>query len=158
MAIESFAVTRYKIYWRRSEILDGAVLKGASLELMLLSLLYLTCAIKQSFTELCYSCFAVLRASCAVEQRVFMCVQSGSVRKVKRRWRRKFHDVMVTFTGTIRRIANKLRESVSFLNIKVESKRRVFTEKKLNEIGARHAHSARRSVRRVAHKTKFSKS
>jgi transposase len=80
-------------------------------------------------------------------------VKSGSARKVRRRFRRKFQDVTVPHRETVHRIVNKVRETGSLLDRKPELKRRVLTEEKLDEIGARLEHSPRKSLRRLALET-----
>jgi hypothetical protein len=80
------------------------------------------------------------RVRYTLEQRVYIYdtyVKSGSARKVRRRFGRKFQDVTVPQRETVHRLMNKVRETESVLDRKTESKRRVLTEEKLDEIGAR---------------------
>lgn len=96
------------------------------------------------------------RVRYTLEQRVFMYdayVKSGSARKVRRRFRRKFQDVSVPHRETVHRIVNKVRATGSLLDRKPELKRRVLTEEKLDEIGARLEHSPRKSLRCLAQET-----
>jgi transposase len=83
-------------------------------------------------------------------------VKSGSARKVRRRFRHKFQNVTVPQRETVHRLVNKVRWTGSVLDRKAESKRRVLTEEKLDEIGAQLEHTPRKSLRRLAQETGIS--
>jgi len=85
-------------------------------------------------------------------------VKTGSARKARRKFRRKFPDATVPHRETVHRIVNKVRQTGSVLDKKPESKRRVLTEKKLDEIGARLEHTPWKSLRHLAQETGVSKS
>jgi transposase len=85
-------------------------------------------------------------------------VKSGSTRKVKRRFRRKFQDVTVPHRKTIHRIVNKVRQTGSLMDRKPKHKRRVLTEEKLDEIGARLEETPWKTLRRLAQETGISES
>lgn len=96
------------------------------------------------------------RVRYTLEQRVFIYdayVRSGSPSKVRRRFGLKFRDVPVPSRETVHRTVNKVRETGSLQDRKPESKRRVLTEEKLDEIGAKLEHSPRKSLRRLAQET-----
>jgi hypothetical protein len=85
-------------------------------------------------------------------------VKSGCVRTVRRRFARKFQDVTIPHRKTIHAIVNKVRQTGSLLDKKrTVSKRRVLTEEKLDEIGARLEHSPQKSLRLIAQETGISK-
>jgi transposase len=85
-------------------------------------------------------------------------VKSGCIRTVRRRFARKFQVVTIPHRKTIHAIVNKVRQTGSLLNKKrAVSKRRVLTEEKLDEIGARLERSPRKSFRLIAQETGISK-
>jgi hypothetical protein len=85
-------------------------------------------------------------------------VKSGCVRTVRRRFAHKFQDVTIPHRKTIHAIVNKVRQTGSLLDKKrTVSKRRVLTEEKLDEIGARLEHSPQKSLRLIAQETGISK-
>jgi transposase len=85
-------------------------------------------------------------------------VKSGCIRTVRRRFAHKFQDVTIPHRKTIHAIVNKVRQTGSLLDRKrTVSKRRVLTEEKLDEIGARLEHSPRKSLRLIAQETGISK-
>lgn len=101
------------------------------------------------------------RVSYTLEQRLFMYdayVKSGCVRTVRRRFAHKFQDVTIPHRKTIHAIVNKVRQTGSLLDKKrTVSKRRVLTEEKLDEVGARLEHSPQKSLRLIAQETGISK-
>jgi Fe2+ transport system protein FeoA len=75
-----------------------------------------------------------------LDQRVFVYdtyVKYGSAGKCRRKFQRKFHGERVPSRQTIHNLVNKLRTMGFLIDKKTEHKRRVLTEEKLDEIGAR---------------------
>lgn len=101
------------------------------------------------------------RVSYTLEQRLFMYdtyVKSGCVRTVRRRFAHKFKNVTIPHRKTIHAIVNKVRQTGSLLDKRrTVSKRRVLTEEKLDEIGARLEHFPQKSLRLIAQETGISK-
>jgi len=81
----------------------------------------------------------ILRVRYTLEQRVF--VYDTHVES-------NFQDVTAP-NRTIHRIVNKLKQIVSLLGIKFESKRRMFTEQKFDEIASELESSPRKFLRRL---------
>jgi transposase len=96
-----------------------------------------------------------------LEQRVFQYdsyVKYGSAGKYRRKFQRKFRDERVPSRQTVHNLVNKLRTTGLLIDKKRESKRRVLTEEKLYDIGARLGHTPRKSLKRLAQETGVSKS
>jgi transposase len=75
-----------------------------------------------------------------LEQRVFLYdtyVKYGSAGKSRRKFRRQFRGERVPSRQTIHNLVNKLRTTGFLIDKKTKHKRRVLTEEKLDEIGAR---------------------
>jgi transposase len=92
-----------------------------------------------------------------LEQRVCLCVthvKCGSDRKC----RRKFRDERLPSTQTIHNLVNKLRTAGLLIGKEQKHKRRVLTEEKLDDIGARLQHTTIKSLKRLAQETGVSKS
>jgi transposase len=64
--------------------------------------------------------------------------------------RRKFHRERVPSRQTIHNLVNKLRTTGFLTDKKTKHKRRVLTEEKINEIGARLEHTPKKSLKRLA--------
>jgi hypothetical protein len=79
----------------------------------------------------------------------------GSARKCRRKFRRKFRDQSVPSRQTIH---NKLRTTGPQIDMKQKHKRRVLTEEKLDDIGARLEHTPRKSLKHLVQETGVSKS
>jgi transposase len=81
-----------------------------------------------------------------LEQRVFLYdayVKCGSARKCRRKFRRKFRGETVPSRQTIHNLVNKLRSTGLLIDKKQKHKRRVLTEEKLDDMGARLEHTPR---------------
>jgi transposase len=92
-----------------------------------------------------------------LEERVFLYdtyVKYGSARKC----RRKVRDERVPSRRTIHNLVNKLRTTGLVIDKKQKHKRRVRTEEKIDNIGARLEHTPRKSLKRLAQETGVSKS
>jgi transposase len=75
-----------------------------------------------------------------LEQRVFVYdtnVKYGSACKCRQKFRRKFRGERVPSRQTIHNLVNKLRTTGFLIDKKTKHKRRVLTEEKLDEVGAR---------------------
>jgi transposase len=75
-----------------------------------------------------------------LEQRVFVYdtyVKYGSAGQCRRKFRRKFRGARVPSRQTIHNLVNKLTTTGFLIENKTKHKRRVLTEEKLHEIGAR---------------------
>jgi hypothetical protein len=84
-------------------------------------------------------------------------VKYGSARKCWRKFRRKFRDERVPRRQTIDNLVRKFRMGL-LIDKRQEHKRRVFTEEKLEDLGARLEHTPRKSLKRLAQETGVSKS
>jgi transposase len=87
------------------------------------------------------------------EQRVFLYVtyvKYGSARKCRRKFRRKFCGERVPSRQTIHNLVNKLRTTGLLIENKQKHKRRVLTEEKLDDIGARLEHAPRKTLKHLA--------
>jgi hypothetical protein len=73
-------------------------------------------------------------------------VKYGSASKCWRKCRRKFGDVRVPSRQAIRNLVNKLRTTELLIDKKQKHKRRVLTEEKLDDTGARLEHTPRKSL------------
>jgi transposase len=96
-----------------------------------------------------------------LEQRVYLYdtyVKYGSARKCRRKFRRKFCDETVPSRQTIHNLVNKVRSTGLLIDKKQKHKRRVLTEEKLDDIGARLEHTPTKSLKRLAQETGVSKS
>jgi transposase len=83
-----------------------------------------------------------------LEQRVFLygtCVEYGSARKCRRKFRRKLIDDRLPSRQTIHNLVNKLRTAGLLIDEKQKHKRRVLTEQKLDDVEARLATFVRTS-------------
>jgi transposase len=92
-----------------------------------------------------------------LEQRVFLYdthVKYGFARKR----RRKFCEERVPSRQTIHNLVNKLRKTELVIDKKQKHKRRVLTEEKLDDMGARLEHTPKKSLKRLAQETGVSKS
>jgi hypothetical protein len=81
-----------------------------------------------------------------LEQHVFLYdtyVKNGSAGKCWRKFRRKFRNESVPSRQTIHHLVNKLRTTGLLIDKKTKHKRRVLTEVKLDDIGARLEHAPR---------------
>jgi hypothetical protein len=90
------------------------------------------------------------------EQRVFMYdtyVKYGSAGKCRQKFRRKYRDGSVPSRQTIHNLVNKLRITELLIDKKTKRKRRVLTEEKLDDIGARLQHTPRKLLNRLAEET-----
>jgi transposase len=88
-----------------------------------------------------------------LQRRVFLYdtyVKYGSVRKCQRKFRLKFLNERVTSIQTIHNLVNKLRSTRLLIDKKQKHKRRVLTEGKLEDIGARLEHAPRKSLKHLA--------
>jgi hypothetical protein len=85
-------------------------------------------------------------------------VKCGSAGNRRRKFRRKFHDESVPSRQTIHNLMNKLKTTGLIIDKKQKNKRRVITEEKLNDIGARLEHTPRESQKRLAQESGVSKS
>jgi hypothetical protein len=88
---------------------------------------------------------------CALEKRVFLYdtyVKYGSAIKCQRKFRSKFRDERVCSRQTIHNLVNKLRQET----------KTVFTQGKLDDVGARLEHTHRKSLKCPAQETGVSKS
>jgi transposase len=95
------------------------------------------------------------------EQRVFLYntyVKYGSARKCQRKFRRKFRDERVPCRKTIYNLVNKLRLTGLSIGRKQKRQRRVLTEEKLCDLGARLEHTPGKSLKRLAQEIILSKS
>jgi transposase len=93
--------------------------------------------------------------------RVFLCdthVKYGYSGKCRRKFRRKFRDERVPSRQTIHNLVNKLRTTGLLIDKKQKHKRRVLSEEKLNDIGARLEHTRRKSLKGLSQETGVSKS
>jgi hypothetical protein len=77
-------------------------------------------------------------------------VKYGSAKKCRRKFRLKFRDERVSSRQTIHDSVNKLRSTGMLISNKQKRKRRVLTEKKLDDTGARLVHTSRKSLKRLA--------
>jgi hypothetical protein len=95
------------------------------------------------------------------EQCVFLYdsyVKYGSAGKCRRKFRLKYHDERVPSRQTMHNLVNKLRTTGLLIDKKQKHERRVFTEEKLDDTGARLEHTLRKSLKRVGQETGASKS
>jgi hypothetical protein len=96
---------------------------------------------------------------CALEHRVFLydaCVKYGSARKCRRKFRREVRDERV-LSRQIHNLVNKLR-ATELSTDKKQKHKRVLTEEKLDDTGARLVHTPRKSSKPLAQETGVSKS
>jgi transposase len=96
-----------------------------------------------------------------LEQRVYLYdtyVKYGSARKCRRKFRRKFCDERVPSRQAIHNLVNKVRSTGLLIDKKQKHKRRVLTEEKLDDIGARLEHTPTKSLKHLAQETGVSKS
>jgi transposase len=96
-----------------------------------------------------------------LEQYVFLydtLVKYESAGKCRQTFRCKFRDERVPSRQTIYNLVNKLRTMGLLIDKKTEHKRRVLTEEKLDDIGARFKHTPRKSIKRLAQEIGVSKS
>jgi hypothetical protein len=95
---------------------------------------------------------------CTLEQRnIFLYVthvKYGSARKC----RQKFCDERVPSSQTIHILVNKLRTAGLLIDKKLKHKRQMFTEERLDVIGARLEYTPRKSLKCLAQETGVSKS
>jgi transposase len=77
-------------------------------------------------------------------------VKYGSARKCRRKFVHKFCDERVPSRKTIHNLVNKLRTTGLLIVKKQNHKRRLLTEEKLDDIGARFEHTPRKSLKRLA--------
>jgi hypothetical protein len=97
----------------------------------------------------------------SLKQHVFMYVthvKYGFARKCQRKFRRQFRYERVPSRQTVRNLVNKLRTTRLLIDKKQKHKRRVLTEEKLDDIGARLEHTPRKSLKRLAQEVGVSKS
>jgi hypothetical protein len=92
-----------------------------------------------------------------LEQRVFLYVIHVKYRSA-RNCRRKFRDERVPSRQTIHNLVNKLSTTGLLIDKKQKHTRRVLTEEKLNDKGARFEHTPRKSLKRLDQETGLSKS
>jgi response regulator of citrate/malate metabolism len=95
-----------------------------------------------------------------LEQRVFIYnayVKYGSTRKCRRKFPHKIRDERFPSRQRIHNLVNKLRTG-HLIDKKQKHKRRVLTEEKLDDIGARLEYTPRKSLKRLAQETGLSKS
>jgi hypothetical protein len=91
-----------------------------------------------------------------LEQRVFLYdtyVKYGFARKCRRKCRRKFRDERVTSRQTIQNSVNKLWITGLLIDKKQKPNRRVLSEEKSDDKGARLEHTPRKSLKRLAQET-----
>ncbi|KAJ4447010.1 hypothetical protein ANN_08998 [Periplaneta americana] len=81
-----------------------------------------------------------------------------SCAKTRKKFRMKFPNSPVPSAKTIRRLANKCKETGSVNNRKINRKRSVLTEEKLDEIGERLEQTPQKSLKRLAQETGISQS
>jgi hypothetical protein len=96
-----------------------------------------------------------------LEQRVFLYdthVKYKSARKRRRNFWRKFRYETVPSRKIIHNFMNKLRTTGPLIDKKQKHKRRVLTEEKLGDTGARLEHTPRKLLKRLAQETGVSKS
>jgi hypothetical protein len=96
-----------------------------------------------------------------LEQRVFLYdthAKYGSSGMCRRKFRRKFRDERVPSTQIIHNLVNNVRTTGHTIHKKQKHKRRVLTEEKLDDIGARLEHTPRKSSKRLAQATGVSHS
>jgi hypothetical protein len=96
-----------------------------------------------------------------LEQRVYLYdsyVKYGSARNCRGEFRRKFRDEWVPSRQTIHNLVNKLRSTGFLIDKKQKYKRRVLTEEKLDDTGARPEHTPRKSLKSEAQETGVSTS
>jgi hypothetical protein len=86
-----------------------------------------------------------------------ICVKYGSARKRRWKFRRKFRTDKDPSRKTIHSLVNELRSTGILIDKKQKHKCRVFTEEKLDDIGARFEHAPRKSLKRLAQETKLKK-
>ncbi|KAJ4451314.1 hypothetical protein ANN_02775 [Periplaneta americana] len=99
-------------------------------------------------------------AEYTLEQHIFLYdayVKYSSVRRCRREFEHRFAGVRITSRSTIHDLVNKVRRTGYFLNKKRVQQRRVLTEEKLDEVGARLEHSPRKSLRRLTQEFNISK-
>ncbi|PNF19355.1 hypothetical protein B7P43_G06719, partial [Cryptotermes secundus] len=75
-----------------------------------------------------------------------------------RKFRGKFRDERVPSRQSIHNLMNKLTSTGLLTDRKQKYERRVLTEEKLDDIGARLEHTPRKSLKRLAQETEVSKS
>jgi hypothetical protein len=95
-----------------------------------------------------------------LEQSVFLYdsyVIYGSARNCRRKFRCKFYDGRVPSRQTIHNLVNKLRTRELLIDKKQKYKRRVLTEEKLDDIGARLEQTPRKPLKRLVQETGVSK-
>lgn len=100
-------------------------------------------------------------AEYTLEQRIFLYdtyVKYSSARRCRREFQQRFAGVRIPSRSTIHDLVNKVRRTGSFLNKKHVRQRRVLTEEKLDEVGARLEHTPQKSLRRLAQEVNISKS
>jgi transposase len=85
-------------------------------------------------------------------------VKYGSAGKCRKKFRRKFNVERAPSRQTIHNLVNKVRTTGLLIDKKTKHKRRVLTEEKLDEIGARLEHAPRKSLKHLAQETGVSKS
>jgi hypothetical protein len=88
-----------------------------------------------------------------LEQRVFLYVthvKYGSARKCRRKFWHKFRDERVPSRQTVHNLVNKLRTTGLVIDKKQKHTRRVLTEEKLDDIGARLEYTRRKSLKCLA--------
>jgi hypothetical protein len=88
-----------------------------------------------------------------LEQCVYLndtCMKFGSARKYRRKFRCKFRDEIVPSRQRIHNVVNRLRSTGLLIDKTQKYKRRVLTEEKLDDIGARLEHTPRKSLKRLA--------
>jgi hypothetical protein len=78
--------------------------------------------------------------------------------KCRRKFRRKFRDERVPSRQTIHNLVNKLRTTGLVTNKKQELSRRVLTEEKIDDTGAKLEHTPRNSLKRLAQQNGVSES
>ncbi|KAJ4441342.1 hypothetical protein ANN_11197 [Periplaneta americana] len=87
-------------------------------------------------------CLSIM-AEYTLEQRIFLYdayVKYSSARRCRREFEHRFAGVRIPSRSTIHDLVNKVRRTGSFLNKKRVQQRRVLTEEKLDEVGARLEH------------------
>jgi hypothetical protein len=85
-------------------------------------------------------------------------VKYVSARNCRRKFRRKFCDERVPSRQTVLNLVNKLRSTRLLIDKKAKHKRRVLTEEKLDDTGARLEHTPRKSLKRLAQEIGVSES
>ncbi|XP_069683792.1 probable ATP-dependent RNA helicase DDX52 isoform X1 [Periplaneta americana] len=96
-----------------------------------------------------------------LEQRIFLYdtyVKCSSARQCQTNFHHKFPDVTIPSRTTVHNLVNKVRRTGSILNKKRVQERRVLTEEKLDEIGARLENTPQKSLKCLAQETGISKS